>query len=156
LLGQLLLYITSMRYGLAATLIMAAEDFLAGPDILHDGGVEALAAVRKLRAEYGETTRHPANGISGIASTSIPVTAAAPTPSKPTLVLAKRWIWQLLRKPRGSAAVSARDSHWWHVSLFQTAVITEPSQEGVRVRRLDQALARKLGVQEVRVLVRLA
>jgi galactofuranosylgalactofuranosylrhamnosyl-N-acetylglucosaminyl-diphospho-decaprenol beta-1,5/1,6-galactofuranosyltransferase len=154
LLGQLLLYIASMRYGLAATLIMAVEDFLAGPDILHDGGVEALAAVRKLRAEYGETTRHPANGIPSIASTAIPITAAAPNPSKPTLVLAKRLIWQLLRKPQRSAAVSARDSHWWHVSLFQTAVVTEPSQEGVRIRRLDQDLARKLGVHGVRVLVR--
>jgi galactofuranosylgalactofuranosylrhamnosyl-N-acetylglucosaminyl-diphospho-decaprenol beta-1,5/1,6-galactofuranosyltransferase len=155
LVGQLLLYIASMRYGLAATLIMAVEDFLAGPEILSDGGVEAVTAVRKLRAEHGETSRHPANGIPGIASTAIPVTAAAPAPSRPTLVLAKRLIWQFLRKPRGSAAVSARDSHWWHVSLFRTAVVTEPSQEGVRVRRLDQASMRKLGGQGLRVLVRL-
>lgn len=155
LLGQLMIYLTSMRYGLAATLIMAVEDFLSGPDILHDGGVEAVAAVRKLRAEYPETTRHPAHGIPGIASTAMPVTAAAPTPSKPTLVLAKRLIWQLLRKPRGSAAISARDSHWWHVSLFETAVVTDPSQEGVRVRRLDQTLMRTLSVQGLRVLARL-
>lgn len=154
LLGQLLLYIASMRYGLAATLIMAVEDFLVGPEVLHDGGVEALAAVRKLRAEHGETTRHPANGIPGLTSTAIPVTAAAPTPSKPMLVLAKRLVWQLLRRPRGSAAVSARDSYWWHVSLFQTVVVTEPSQEGVRVRRLDQALMWKLGAQGIRVLAR--
>lgn len=156
LLGQLLIYITSMRYGLAATLIMAVEDFLSGPDILHDGGVEAVTAVRKLRAEYPETTRHPAHGIPGIASTAMPVTPAAPTPSKPTLVLAKRLIWQLLRKPRGSAAISARDAHWWHVSLFETAVVTEPSQEGVRVRRLDQNLTRTLSVRGLRVLIRLA
>ncbi len=155
LLGQLLLYIASMRYGLAATLIMAVEDFLAGPQILHDGGVEAAATVRKLRAEYPETTRHPAHGVPGITATAMPVTAAAPTPSRPLLVLAKRLVWQLLRKPRSTAAVSARDSHWWHVSRFQTAVVTEPSQQGVRVRRLDQAQIRRLSGQGLRVLARL-
>jgi galactofuranosylgalactofuranosylrhamnosyl-N-acetylglucosaminyl-diphospho-decaprenol beta-1,5/1,6-galactofuranosyltransferase len=154
LLDQLLIYLVSMRYGLAATLIMAVEDFLAGPDILRDGGVQAVAAVRKLRDEYPETARHPAYGLPGIAATATPVTAAAPTPSKPRLVLAKRLIWQLIRRPQSSAAISARDSHWWHVSLFQTAVVTDPSQHGVRVRRLDQALMRKLGIQGLRVLAR--
>ncbi|HKS50307.1 MAG TPA: glycosyltransferase [Pseudonocardiaceae bacterium] len=154
LLSQLLTYLASMRYGLAATLIMAVEDFLAGPEILCDGGVEALAAARKLRAEYPETTRYPACDVPGVAATAVPVTAAAPTPSKPLLVLAKRLIWQLLRRPRRSAAISARDSHWWHVSLFQTAVVTDLSQEGVRVRRLDPTLLRKLGVQGIRVLAR--
>jgi len=154
LLDQLMTYLASMRYGLAATLIMAVEDFLAGPEILRDGGVEALAAVRKLRAEYPETTRYPAYDIPGVAATAIPVTAAAPTPSKPLLVLAKRLIWQLLRRPRRSAAISARDSHWWHVSLFHTAVVTDSSQEGVRVRRLDPTLLRKLGIQGLRILAR--
>jgi galactofuranosylgalactofuranosylrhamnosyl-N-acetylglucosaminyl-diphospho-decaprenol beta-1,5/1,6-galactofuranosyltransferase len=155
LLKQLLLYIVSMRYGLAATLIMAIEDFLAGPRVLLDGGVEAAAAVHKLRGEYPETTRHPAHGIPGIPSTAMPVTAARPTPSKPGLVLAKRLLWQLLRKTRGTAAVSARDAHWWHVSLFETAVVTEPSQEGVRVRRLDRSAMLKLGAQGTLVIARL-
>lgn len=154
LLGELLTYLASMRYGLAATLIMAVEDFLAGPSILHDGGVETLAAVRKLRAEFPETTRHLACGIPGITATAMPVTAAAPTPSRPLLVLTKRLIWQLLRRPRRSAAISVRDSHWWHVSLFQTAVVTDLSQQGVRVRRLDQALLRKLGIRGLRILGR--
>jgi galactofuranosylgalactofuranosylrhamnosyl-N-acetylglucosaminyl-diphospho-decaprenol beta-1,5/1,6-galactofuranosyltransferase len=155
LLKQLLLYIVSMRYGLAATLIMAIEDFLAGPEVLHDGGVEAAAAVRKIRGEYAETTRHPAHGIPGVPSTAMPVTAAQPTPSKPRLVLIKRLLWQILRKPRGTAAVSARDAYWWHVSRFETAVVTDLSQQGVRVRRLDQARMLKLGTHGVRVLGRL-
>jgi galactofuranosylgalactofuranosylrhamnosyl-N-acetylglucosaminyl-diphospho-decaprenol beta-1,5/1,6-galactofuranosyltransferase len=155
LLKQLLLYIVSMRYGLAATLIMAIEDFLAGPEVLQDGGVEAAAAVRKLRGEYAETTRHPAHGIPGVPSTAMPVTAAQPTPSKPMLVLIKRLLWQILRKPRGTAAVSARDAYWWHVSRFETAVVTDLSQQGVRVRRLDHATMLKLGTQGVRVLGRL-
>lgn len=155
LLKELLLYLVSMRYGLAATLIMAVEDFLVGPEVLVDGGVEAAAAVRKLRAEYPETARHPAHGIPGVRSTAMPVTAARPTPSRPGLVLIKRLLWQVLRKPRGTAAVSARDSHWWHVSRFETAVVTELSQEGVRVRRLDRGTMLKLGTQGVRVLARL-
>ena len=155
LLKELLLYIVSMRYGLAATLIMAVEDFMAGPEVLLDGGVEAAAAVRKLRAEYPETTRHPAHEIPGIPSTAMPITAARPTPSKPRLVLAKRLIWQFLRKPRDTAAVSARDAHWWHVSLFETAVVTDLSQHGVRVVRLDRSAMVKLGIRGVRVIARL-
>lgn len=155
LLNELLIYIASMQYGLAATLIMAVEDFLAGPEVLFDGGVEAAAAVRKLRAEYPETARHPAHGIPGIPATAIPITAARPTPSRPRLVLVKRLLWQILRKPRSAAAVSARDAYWWHVSLFETAVVTELSQEGVRVRRLDRSTMLKLGIQGVRVLARL-
>ncbi len=144
-----------MRYGLAATLIMAVEDFLAGPEVLLDGGVEAAVAVRKLRAEYPETTRHPANGIPGIPSTTMPITAALPTPSRPGLVLVKRLLWQFLRKPRATAAVSARDAYWWHVALFETAVVTEPSQEGVRIRRLDRSTMVALGSRGVRVTARL-
>ncbi|MGH3599912.1 MAG: glycosyltransferase, partial [Pseudonocardiaceae bacterium] len=155
LLKEMLFYIVSMRYGLAATLIMAVEDFLAGPEVLHDGGVEAAAAVRKLRAEYPETARHPTHGVPGIPSTAMPITAARPTPSKPRLVLVKRLLWQVFRKPRAIAAVSARDAHWWHVSLFETAVVTEPSQEGVRVRRLDRSMMLKLGIRGVRVIARL-
>lgn len=155
LLKELLHYLISMRYGLAATLIMAVEDFLAGPEVLGDGGVDAVAAVRKLRAEYPETTRHPAHGIPGIPSTVMPVTAARSTPSRPGLVLVKRLFWQFLRKPRGTAAVSARDAYWWHVSLFGTAVVTEPSQQGVRVRRLDRAAMLNLGTRGVRVIARL-
>ena len=155
LLDELLHYIVSMRYGLAATLIMAVEDFLAGPQVLLDGGVEAAAAVRKLRAEYAETTRHPAHGIPGIPSTAMPITVARSTPSRPGLVLAKRLLWQFLRKPRTTAAVSARDAHWWHVSLFETAVVTEPSQQGVRVRHLDRSTMLRLGARGMRVLARL-
>ncbi|MGH3936533.1 MAG: glycosyltransferase [Pseudonocardiaceae bacterium] len=155
LLDELLHYIVSMRYGLAATMIMAVEDFLAGPQVLLDGGVEAAAAVRKLRAEYPETTRHPAYGIPGIPPTAMPITAARSTPSRPGLVLAKRLVWQLLRKPGATVAISARDADWWHVSLFETAVVTEPSQEGVRVRRLDRATMLRLGTRGMRVIGRL-
>ncbi|MDQ3760396.1 MAG: hypothetical protein M3460_01425 [Actinomycetota bacterium] len=119
------------------------------------GGVEAAAAVRKLRAEYPKTARHPAHAIPGMLATAMPITAAQPTPSLPRLVLAKRLLWQFLRKPRATAAVSARDAHWWHVSLSETAVVTDLSQEGVRLRRLDRSTMLKLGAQGVRVITRL-
>jgi galactofuranosylgalactofuranosylrhamnosyl-N-acetylglucosaminyl-diphospho-decaprenol beta-1,5/1,6-galactofuranosyltransferase len=68
----------------------------------------------------------------------MPKAPAGGTPSMPRAVLAKRILWQLLRKPRGTAAVSSADAQWWHVSLFETAVVTDDSQEGVRVRRFDR------------------
>jgi galactofuranosylgalactofuranosylrhamnosyl-N-acetylglucosaminyl-diphospho-decaprenol beta-1,5/1,6-galactofuranosyltransferase len=55
-------------------------------------------------------------------------------------VLVKRILWQLLGKSRGTASVPASDAEWWHVALYDTAVVTDPSQEGVRVRRFDRKL----------------
>ena len=70
-------------------------------------------------------------------------------------MLVKRLLWQFLRKPRDTAAVSVRDAHWWHVSLFQTAVVTDPSQEGVRVRRFDRDAMGDLTRRGSRVIWRL-
>jgi galactofuranosylgalactofuranosylrhamnosyl-N-acetylglucosaminyl-diphospho-decaprenol beta-1,5/1,6-galactofuranosyltransferase len=142
-------YLVSMRYGLAALMIRAVEDFLRGPEVLADGGAEISAVVRKLWSEYAETTNHPAHDVPGVPDVAMPRTAAAPTPSMMRAVLVKRIVWQLLRKSRGTVSISAADAHWWHVSLFDTAVVTDPSQEGVRVRRYDRAemlgLARRGG-----------
>jgi galactofuranosylgalactofuranosylrhamnosyl-N-acetylglucosaminyl-diphospho-decaprenol beta-1,5/1,6-galactofuranosyltransferase len=135
---QLTDYLVSMRYGLAALMIRAVEDFLGGPEMLADGGAETVAAVRKLWAEHPETTNHPASAVPGIADVAMPKTSAAAVPSMMLAVLAKRILWQLLRRTRGTAAISSADAHWWHVSLFDTAVVTDPSQEAVRVRRFDR------------------
>ena len=53
-------------------------------------------------------------------------------------MLAKRILWQLLGRVSGTAGIASSDAHWWHVSLFDTAVVTDDSQEGVRVRRFDR------------------
>jgi galactofuranosylgalactofuranosylrhamnosyl-N-acetylglucosaminyl-diphospho-decaprenol beta-1,5/1,6-galactofuranosyltransferase len=137
---QLVQYVVSMRYGLAELLIRAVEDFLAGPDVLADGGGETVGVVRKLWAEHPETANHPASAVPGIPSNAITRTAAAGSPSMLRAVLAKRLLWHVLRKHRGTAAISTADAHWWHVSLFETAIVTDPSQEGVRVRRRDRDL----------------
>ena len=53
------------------------------------------------------------------------------------------------------AAISSADAYWWHVSLFDTAVVTDPSQEGVRVRRFAHDQMIELGRRGSAVLWRL-
>jgi galactofuranosylgalactofuranosylrhamnosyl-N-acetylglucosaminyl-diphospho-decaprenol beta-1,5/1,6-galactofuranosyltransferase len=152
---QLANYLVSMRYGLAALMIRAVEDFLRGPEALSDGGAEVSAVVRKLWSEHEETTIHPAHEVPGVPDVAMPRTAAAPTPSMLRAVLVKRIVWQLLRRSRGTASISAADAYWWHVSLFDTAVVTDPSQEGVRVHRFDRTAMLELARRGGAVLWRL-
>ena len=152
---RLLRYLVSMRYGLAAGVIKAVEDYLDGPETLRDGGVEAAAAVQKLRAEYPETYCHPACEVPGLGATATPLAPAPPSPSMERAVMVKRLLWQLLGRPRGTAAITWRDAYWWHVSRFRTAVVTDASQHGVRLRRLDRARLVALGRRGARVLRRL-
>ncbi|MGY2067506.1 glycosyltransferase [Blastococcus sp. SYSU DS0619] len=153
---QLVDAVVSMRYGLAALLIRAVEDFLRGPEVLADGGTQTAAQIRKIWASHPETTNHPASSVPGVASVDMQRTAPAGTPSMMGLVLAKRLVWQLRNRNRGTAAINAADAHWWHVSLFDTAVVTDPSQEGVRLRRFDRDEMLRLARQGTKVLVRLA
>ncbi|WP_166462512.1 glycosyltransferase [Amycolatopsis acidicola] len=154
LLNEFLETLASMQYGLAATMIKAIEDFLDGPKTLADGGANVVPAVRMLRAEFPETHIVPA-ARTGVNADYIPISRPGFTPSKPTMVLLKRLVYQYLDKPGGGAAIRAGDEHWWHVSLFRTAVITDSSQTGVRVRRLDKKLMLKLGREGLQVLWRL-
>lgn len=149
---RVLRHLVSMRYGLTATVLLGVEDFLEGPDCLHDGGIEAMATIQKLRAEYPETQTHPASEVPGPRSTGAPLVDAPPAPSRERLVMAKRLLWQLLEKPRGCASVAYRHSHWWHVSRYATVVVTDASQQGVRVRRLDRGELVVLGKRAFRVL----
>lgn len=152
---RLLRYLVTMRYGLAATVLKAVEDFLDGPECLRDGGVEAAAAVHKLRATYPETQRYPAHDIPGVPSAAMARVPGEPAPSREKAVMAKRLVWQLLRRPTRTAAVSERDARWWLVSRFRVAVVTDASQQGVRVVRLDRDQLVTLGRHAWRVLRRL-
>lgn len=151
---ELLHYLVSMRYGLAATMIKAVEDFLRGPQGLSDGGVEVATEIRKLRAEYPETVSQPIPETPGLASSTISVTQAGGNPSMPHLVAVKRLLWQLANRPKAAGFITAEDGKWWHVSLLRTAIVTDPSQEGVRVYRLDRELMLRLARQGLRVLWR--
>jgi galactofuranosylgalactofuranosylrhamnosyl-N-acetylglucosaminyl-diphospho-decaprenol beta-1,5/1,6-galactofuranosyltransferase len=156
LVAQLVRYLLGMQYGLAHTLIKAVEDFLAGPEILHDGGVAAMKEIREIRSHYPETKRHPATDVPGIKSNDIGIINAAPRPSLQRVVLLKRLLDRVLGKHRHAlGAVPSDEATWWHVSLFETAVVTDASQEGVRVRKYDRDLMFHLAKEAARVLNRL-
>ncbi|MBB3086102.1 glycosyltransferase [Geodermatophilus sabuli] len=152
---QLANYLVSMRYGLAVLMLKAVEDFLRGPEVLADGGAAVSREIRALWSSHPETKNHPASAVPGVDADTVERAVPAGTPSMPKSVLAKRVLWQLLGKARGKAAVADADAYWWHVSLFETAVVTDPSQEGVRVRRYDRQLMRELGRRGATVLWRL-
>lgn len=137
--------VVAMQYGLAFTRIKGIEDFLRGPEILRDGGIEALAAIRSARREFGDTLRHPASAAASLRASEVEIVAAAPEPSRPGLILAKRVLDQLRnRSGKAPAGIAARDSYWWHVSRFETAVVTDASQEDVHVRKQDPTVRREL------------
>jgi galactofuranosylgalactofuranosylrhamnosyl-N-acetylglucosaminyl-diphospho-decaprenol beta-1,5/1,6-galactofuranosyltransferase len=153
---QLASYLVTMRYGLAATMLQAVEDFLQGPDVLRDGGADAAAAVRRLRTAYPDTVDHQASAVPGLSPADAPLTPPQGSPSMPRSVLARRVVSQLLRKRRGAAAIAHADAYWWHVSRFDTAVVTEASQGAVRVRTFDRAVMAGLVRRGTAVLWRLA
>lgn len=133
--------LVSMQYGLAYTMIRGVEDFLKGPEVLHDGGPAALAAIRAERSEFGETIVHPAVKIGELTGTTPRIHPIGHQPRKDriNLVLAKRAVYQWLgRAIPGPVAITAADNVWWHVSLFDQAVVTDASQSGVRIRRRDK------------------
>ena len=149
--GNLLRFLVGMQYGLAYTHIKAVEDFLIGPSAFEDGGVEAAGSIRRGRAGYSETVRHAAAFAPELHNADYQIASAAPWPSMEGLVLAKRILQQLRgRVNPHPVAIAARDAHWWHVSLFGHAVVTDASQEGVRVRRRNAQLMKELGIRGLR------
>jgi galactofuranosylgalactofuranosylrhamnosyl-N-acetylglucosaminyl-diphospho-decaprenol beta-1,5/1,6-galactofuranosyltransferase len=156
LFGRLVAYVTSMQYGLAATAIKGIDDFLAGPEILRDGGQRALTEVRELRKAYPETVKHSASEVPGTSLRGEPTERAAPHPSALKAVLAKRILWQLTGRNAGAANVTLEDSHWWHVSRYKKVVVTDASQEGVRIREFDKQTGLRLIREGAAACVRLA
>jgi galactofuranosylgalactofuranosylrhamnosyl-N-acetylglucosaminyl-diphospho-decaprenol beta-1,5/1,6-galactofuranosyltransferase len=139
--------LVSMQYGMAYTMIRGIEDFLAGPDVLQDGGPAALTAIRAERAEFAETVVHPAVKIGELTHPLPRIHPRGHLPRKDriNLVLAKRLVYQWLgRTIPGPVAIPAEDNQWWHVSIFDHAVVTDASQSGVRVRRRDKQKLSKL------------
>ncbi|WP_430335173.1 glycosyltransferase [Rhodococcus sp. ACT016] len=148
-------FLVSMQYGLAHTMLRGIEDFLAGPEVLEDGGQAVLGAIRKERSRFPETVKHPAGAIPGVRSADLVTQIAGPEPDKERedLVLAKRAAMQWLgRTQHGIASIPASESHWWHVSLFDHAVVTDASQSGVRVRRRDKEAAKEITARMAKVL----
>ncbi|MBY8856082.1 glycosyltransferase [Nocardia sp. CA2R105] len=148
-------HLVAMQYGLVHTTLQGIEDFLKGPKVLRDGGIDALAAARGTRSEFEETVKHPA-ATAPIRSADIQVRRDVGDPSRPVLVLIKRAIQQWTgRTQPGLKAVTREDAHWWHVALFDHVMVTDASQSGVRIRKRDKAKARALLLRTIRVLRRL-
>jgi galactofuranosylgalactofuranosylrhamnosyl-N-acetylglucosaminyl-diphospho-decaprenol beta-1,5/1,6-galactofuranosyltransferase len=156
LFSRLVTYVTSMQYGLAATAIKGIEDFLRGPEFLQDGGQRALTEVRELRRAYPETVKHTASDVPGMPLRGENTERAAGHPSMLKAVLAKRILWQLTGRNAGAANITLEDSQWWHVSRFRRAVVTDASQEGVRIREFDKQTGLRLIRESAAVCMRLA
>jgi galactofuranosylgalactofuranosylrhamnosyl-N-acetylglucosaminyl-diphospho-decaprenol beta-1,5/1,6-galactofuranosyltransferase len=146
-------YLMTMQYGLAATIIRAVEDFQRGPGFLHDGGASAAKEIFALRKEYPDTVMHKASDVPGLKSATIPQIQAGPRPARNRLVMAKRLAYLLMgRTVHPVGAVSKEDATWWHVSQFATVVVTDGSQEGVRLRKRDRDTTIRLGKQAMKAL----
>jgi galactofuranosylgalactofuranosylrhamnosyl-N-acetylglucosaminyl-diphospho-decaprenol beta-1,5/1,6-galactofuranosyltransferase len=156
LFGRLVAYVAGLQYGLAATVIKGIDDFLAGPEILTDGGQRVLGEVRELRKAHPETVRHDAAQVPGVPLRGESIARALPDPSAFRAVLAKRLLWQLTGRTAGSVAITADDAQWWHVSRYRRAIVTDASQEGVRVRDLDRDRAAALLRESAAACYRLA
>ena len=151
-LGQLLSqYVISMQYGLAATLLTAVEEFLDGPDVLADGSAGAAAEIRRIRAAYPETAMRPVSDVPADFR-DLRVVPAANPPGRERLTWLKRAAYHLTgRAAHRTGMVSAGDAHWWHVSTFERAYVTDMSEQGIRVRTRDRALALELARRSARV-----
>jgi galactofuranosylgalactofuranosylrhamnosyl-N-acetylglucosaminyl-diphospho-decaprenol beta-1,5/1,6-galactofuranosyltransferase len=156
-LAQLTRYLICMQYGMAHTLLKAVEDFLRGPEELHDGGVEAAASVRKMRAEHPETIVRPASDVPGLRPSDAPIAAVTtPTGAAKRALLLLRLIDQVLGRAKpGPVSISAADHWWWHISQYDSAVVTDASQQGVRLRRRDRKKMMALARKGARVCLRL-
>jgi len=148
-------YLVSMHYGLTATMLQAIEDFLDGPEIMRDGSVGAAAEIRRIRAAYPETVVHPISELPDDFR-ELQVVRAANPPGREFLTFCKRAVSQAAgRTPHRTGTVAAGDAHWWHVSMFDRAVVTDMGESGVRIRQRDKERAVGLAKRGLVVMRRL-
>ena len=123
-------------------MIRGIEDFLEGPEVLHDGGAAALAAIRAERAELRRNGRTPGGRRSANSPTSSRDSCRAATSRART---GSTSCWPSGRCSSGSGAPSPdrspsppRTTSGGTSRLFDHAVVTDASQSGVRIRRRDK------------------
>ena len=153
LLGQ---YLVAMQYGLAATLIQAVDDFLDGPGC-------CVTARRPPRPRSAGSVRRTPRRRCGRSRRSRATSARCRSSARPNepghevLTWLKRAAYHLTdRAVHPTGMVVAGDAHWWHVSMFRRAVVTDMSEQGLRVRTRDRARAVALARRGARSLARLA
>ena len=150
-------YLVAMHYGLAATLVKAVEDFLEGPETLEDGSAGVAAEIRRVRAQYPETVVHPMQELPELVPDfrDALTTRAANAPGRERLTWLKRAVYLAADRPGRVGFVPAGDAHWWHVSTFSRAVVTDMGETGFRLRARDRAKALDLARRGARALARL-
>jgi galactofuranosylgalactofuranosylrhamnosyl-N-acetylglucosaminyl-diphospho-decaprenol beta-1,5/1,6-galactofuranosyltransferase len=148
--------LVSMQYGRAHTVIRAVEAFLEGSSALDDGGVAAMERIRAERTRYLETVVHPAVQTAELTGVANPGTKPTDHRNKRlSFLMVKRLLSHFSgRLVPGPVSIQASDATWWHVSRFDSAVITDASQTGVRIRRYDKRALVSLTRDAVRVLRR--
>lgn len=71
------------------------------------------------------------------------------------MVRLKRLVYQWFgRTLPGPVMIPAADAHWWHIALFDYAVVTDASQAGVRVLRRDKRNLKALSSRATKTLRR--
>lgn len=150
-------YLVDMHYGLAATMIKAVEDFLEGPEALADGSAGAAAEIRRIRALYPETVVHPMRVLPEMVPDFRDAQTARPAnpPGRERLTWVKRAVYLAAGRPGRVGFVPAGDAHWWHVSTFERAVVTDMGETGFRLRTRDRTKALDLARRGARALARL-
>ena len=124
--------------------------------MLRDGSAAAAAEIRRIRAAYPETQMRPVSAVEGDFR-EMQVVRAPNEPGHEVLTWLKRAAYHLTdRAVHPTGMVAAGDAHWWHVSTFRRAVVTDMSEQGLRVRTRDRALALALARRGARSLARLA
>jgi len=76
-------------------------------------------------------------------------------PGNERLTWLKRAVWLAADRPGRVGFVPAGDAHWWHVSTFSRAVVTDMGEAGFRLRQRDRAKAKELARRGARALARL-
>ncbi|MFC5099463.1 hypothetical protein [Kibdelosporangium philippinense] len=138
---QMAEYLVAMQYGMAATLLKGLEDFLSGPSVLADGGVEAAAAIRKLRADYPDTHRKQPADLPVDAASTVQIYDDPGIPPMLKAVLVKRVLNILAGRTGGAAQMMAGDAKWWNVSRFKSVIVTDSAQDAFRCAALTVRLS---------------
>ena len=143
--------LTAMQYGLAYTMIRGIEDFLEGPEVLHDGGPSALAAIRAERSEFAETVVHPAVKIGELTGAVPRIVPLGHAPARTGSISC--WPNALSTNGSGRAipgpvAITAGAQRVVARVAVRPAVVTDASQAGVRIRRRDKQKLTRLSRRE--------
>ena len=120
--------------------------------MLRDGSAAAAAEIRRIRAAYPETQMRPVASVEGDFR-EMQVVRAPNEPGHDVLTWLKRVAYHLTdRAVHPTGMVVAGDAHWWHVSTFRRAIVTDMSEQGLRVRTRDRARALALAKRGARSL----